>query len=126
MRPLSTVWSCWITALLLSLLAFSVWRLWRAVREFPSRRHRRLHANVAFALSFFVLYDVCVYNLLVYHLPYTPSPVGAGRFILDFVMAFCILLLLWTGMSVDVWSAGLRLVGLLILWHLLAVTWHFM
>ncbi|MGV3659737.1 MAG: hypothetical protein ACO1TE_06125 [Prosthecobacter sp.] len=124
-NKLNCVWSWTICVILALLLGCGLARLWYTCRKISINR-RVVHVWVALALSFFVLYDLCVYRLLVLDLPYTTTPVGAGRFVLDVVMAILIGVLLWRGMNGADWPVGGELVAILISWHVCAVIWHVM
>ena len=121
---LNTVWQTLIGSLLLLLLALGLWRLVHTLKT--PHKGRIAHAYMAFALTLFVAYDFSVYQKFVQEFPYTPTPVGAGRFVLDVLMTFCIYLMMNFGMSAKVWSAGSKLALSLAAWHVLAICWHMM
>jgi hypothetical protein len=71
----------------------------------------------------FLLYDVLGYHLLIQKLPYKLSILGTGRFCLDIVMAFLLMIIVIPACRTPDTAILYILVGVT-LWHVLAILWH--
>jgi hypothetical protein len=90
-----------------------------------SAREFLKHLFSACSFFAFVIYDVGVYHLLIQKYPYTVSPWSAVRYVLDLVMAFCLLVILMRGLSVHAEQFILDILLAISCWHLGAMSWHF-
>jgi hypothetical protein len=82
------------------------------------------HMFIAACFFAFVIYDVCVYLVLIRLFPYGATLASATRYLMDLVMAFCLLAVLLLGLSAEPERTAMATLVCLTFWHVAAAIWH--
>jgi hypothetical protein len=131
-QTLNTHWVWFVGVVLGSIIALKLQGLENELR--PQSREggsqplpaRAKHLFGAVAFFVFFAYHVGAYHMLIHDFPYKASLFSGGRYVIDLIMAFCLMAMLTNGVSRRGHERSLGILIALTLWHSSAASWQFL